>query len=136
MGGKECPADVLLHHWVGGKASAVDITVTHALQLSEHPLSPERACSHTKREEERKVQCNAHLCQEAGWACIPFGMNCWAGLGPSAGALLHQIIKRATSALSGWPKTQRVLEIKQGLAFAVMREIGRQLEVVNRIQSC
>ena len=136
LGGKERPADVLLHHWVGGKDGAVDITVTHALQLSEQPLSPDRVSSHTKREEEKKVQANTDLCEAASWACIPFGMHCWAGLGPSAGALLHQVIKRATSAMSGWPKTQRVLEIKQGLAFALMREIGRQLEVVNRVLEC
>ena len=63
-------------------------------------------------------------------------MNCWAGMGPSAGALLHQIIKRATSALSGWPKAKEALEIKQSLMFALMQEVGRQLEAVYRIQEC
>ena len=83
-----------------------------------------------------KRQHNAKACEEAGWECLPFGMHCWAGLGPSAGALLHQIVKRATSALSGWPKSKRVLEIKQAIAFAVMREVGGRLEAVNRIQEC
>ena len=136
MDGHERPADVLLHHWVSGKDGAVDITVTHPLQLSEHPLSPEKALGHCRRDEGNKLRKNEPLCQRAGWECSPFGMHCWAGLGPSAGALLHQIVKRATSAMSGWPKAKRALEIKQSLSFALMQEVGRQLEAIYRIQDC
>ena len=119
---------------MGGCHGAVDITVTHPLQLSEHPLTPEHTLSHTKREEEKKVRSNSDLCQEVGWTCLPFGMHCWAGLGPSGGALLHQIMKRATSAFSGCLKTQKVIEIKQSIVFGLMRQVGRQLDVVSGVK--
>jgi hypothetical protein len=48
--------------------------------------------------------------------------------------VLFEVTKRATADLKGWPKTQALLEIREGLSVTLMREIARQLSVKGRVQ--
>ena len=130
------PADVLLMHWEGGKHCAVDLVISHPLQLSQHPLSADKASRHTALEERRKVQ---RVMAEpefvrSRWEFLPMGLNTFGGTGPSAQRLLAQIIDKAIADLSGWEKTQRALELRRSLSLALMRQMGRQLLVKNRVQ--
>ena len=58
----------------------------------------------------------------------------WGGSGPTARALLHEVGRRATSHLAGWPKQRRLREIHEGLSLTLAREVVRQLSLRNRVQ--
>ena len=62
-----------------------------------------------------------------GWGHHPVTFNQWGGMGPGAQSLLHTALARATADLGGWPKTQRILELRQALAMTLCREVARQL---------
>ena len=132
--GHHRPADILLLHWAQGRDAALDLTITHPMQASEHPLTLNKVSAHLRRAEEGKVRKNERPCALAGWLCLPFGVHCWGGLGPSARACLQQIVKRVCNALEGWARIRRTQEIHQNLTFALMREVGRQLELAHRVQ--
>ena len=124
----------MLLHWAGGRDAALDLTITHPLQASEHPLSIRKMTTHLKRAEEAKVRKNERLCQQMGWAALPFAMHCWGGLGPAAAACFQQILKRVCTSLEGWARIKKGQEVRQNLAFALMREVGAQLESTHRLQ--
>ena len=128
--GNERPTDILLLHWQRGTDAAVDITVTHAAQPGEYTLTEEKMARHVKGAEELKVRKNGPLCDRLGWSCVPFGMDTWGTLGPSARSCWQQVVKRATAALEGWERAQKVAELHQNLATALADGIGRQLGVV------
>ena len=60
------PADVLLRRWAGGKDSAVDCTVSHPAQVSELPLSGDKARSFLRRLEQDKVRKYEEICENEG----------------------------------------------------------------------
>ena len=62
-----------------------------------------------------------------GWGHHPAAYSPWGGEGPAARALLFEVTKRATADLQGWPRTQRMLEIRQGLSLALARGVAAQL---------
>ena len=126
--------DILLLHSAGGRDAALDLNITHQLQASEHPLTLTKATAHLRRVEEAKVRKNERLCQPVGWVALPFAMHCWAGMGPGATACFQQILKRVCAALEGWARIKKAQEVRQNLAFALMKEVGSQLELTNRMQ--
>ena len=130
------PADVLLMHWDGGRHSAVDLVVSHPLQLSQYPLSADKASRHMACEERRKVQ--RIMAQpefvQCGWGFIPMGFGTFGNAGPSAMRLVAQVVDKATADLHGWEKTRRAMEIRLSLWVALMRQVGRQLLLKNRVQ--
>ena len=74
------------------------------------------------------------MCTQLEWACVPYAVDTWGGLGPGARACLQQVLKRATAALDNKERHRRTAEIHQNLSLAVMRAIGRQLGVANHVQ--
>ena len=128
------PADILLLQWSRGQHVAVDFVCTHPAGLAEHPLVADNAAKHCNRAETRKVKVDGPPCEEKGWGFSPFAMSTWGGLGSSAKAVLFEVTKRATADLKGWPKTQALLEIREGLSVTLMREVARQLLVKSRVQ--
>jgi hypothetical protein len=128
------PADVLLIGWERGRDVAVDLTITHPLGLAGHPITVETAEQHCRRAEATKVANEGDLCRRLGWGFIPAAFTPWGGCGPSARALLHEVGRRATAALEGWPKQRRLQEIHQGLSLTWAREVARQLSLRNRVQ--
>ena len=62
-------------------------------------------------------------------------MHLHGGLGAKGRDLMNDIVHKSTLELTGWPKTQRVLQIRQTLDLALMREVGRQLSVCERMQA-
>ena len=127
-------ADVLLVGWERGRDVAVDLTVSHPLGLSKHPIVVANAAQHCRREEAAKVADEGDLCRRAGWGFIPAAFTPWGGCGPSARALLHEVGRQATAALEGWPKQRRLREIHEGLSLTLAREVARQLTLRNRVQ--
>ena len=132
--GNARPADILLLHWQGGQDAAVDITVSHPAQPGEYPLRLESMKVHTKRCEESKFRKNGQLCDVMGWACVPFAVDTWGGLGPSARGCFQQILKRATASLEGREKTRKSAEIYNTVALSILVGAGRQLEAALHVQ--
>ena len=130
------PADVLLMHWEGGRHCAVDLVISHPLQVAQYPLNATKASRHCASTERRKVQ--EVLAQaafvESGWGFLPMGFGTFGNVGPSTARLLAQLIDKATAELHGWEKTKRAMEFRQTLSLALMRQVGRQLLLKNRVQ--
>jgi hypothetical protein len=40
---------------------------------------------------------------------------------------LHEVLRRATADLEGWPKAARIAEHTQSISLALAREVARQL---------
>ena len=135
-GGRRRPADILLLAWERGRDVAVDLTITHPVGLSQHPINVRNAARHCKRAEIAKAQAEGDLCQRAGWGFVPVAFSPWGGAGPNARALLHEIGKRATTHLSGWPKQRCLRELHENLSLTLAREVVRQLSLRNRVQEC
>jgi hypothetical protein len=133
-GGRRRPADILLVGWERGRDVAVDLTVTHPLGLASHPIVVKSATQHCRRAEEAKTAAEGDLCRQAGWGFVPAAFTPWGGCGPSARSILHEVGRRATAALSGWPKAGRLREIHEGLSLTLAREVARQLSLRNRVQ--
>jgi hypothetical protein len=128
------PADILLLQWSRGQHVAVDFVCTHPAGLAEHPLVADNAAKHCNRAETKKVRGDGPPCEEQGWGFSPFALSTWGGLGSSAKAVLFEVTKRATADLTGWPKTQALLEMREDLSVTLMREVARQLSVKGRVQ--
>ena len=128
------PADILLLQWSRGQHVAVDFVCTHPAGLAQHPLVVDNAKRHCNLAEARKVQADGPPCEEKGWGFSPFALSTWGGLGTSAKAVLFEVTKRATADLQGWPKTQALLQIREGLSVTLMRAIARQLTVKGRVE--
>ena len=116
-GNRRRPADILLVAWERGRDVAVDLTVTHPLGLAEHPIIVQTAAQHCRRKEEAKVAAEGDLCRQAGWGFTPAAFTPWGGCGPSARALVHEVGRRATAALGGWPKQRRLREMNEVLSL-------------------
>ena len=132
--GQQRPADILLVAWERGRDVAVDLTVTHPLGLTSQPVLMKNAARHSHRAEAAKIASEGDLCMRAGWGFAPAAFNPWGGTGATAGALLHEVGKRATAHLAGWPKQRRLPEIHEGLSLTLAREFARQLSLRNRVQ--
>ena len=130
------PADVLLMHWEGGRNCAVDLVISHPLQLAQYPLSADKASRHCAASERRKVQSIVQHPDfvQSGWGFLPMGFGTFGNAGPSSLRLLSQILQKATADLHGWEKTKRAMEIRQSLSSTLMRQVGRQLQLKNRVQ--
>jgi len=133
-GGRQRPADILLLAWERGRDVAVDLTVTHPLGVSQHPIIVRKAAQHCRDAEATKTQAEGDLCLRAGWGFAPMAFSPWGGSGPTARALLHEFGKRATAHLAGWPKQRRLREIHESLSLTLAREVVRQLALRNRVQ--
>ena len=131
---KDRPADILLIGWSKGRDVCVDLTVTHPLGLDAHPVSLERAKKHLAAAESAKQTKEAASCALMGWGHHPAAYSPWGGEGPAARALLFEVTKRATADLQGWPRTQRMLEIRQGLSLALARGVAAQLALRCRLE--
>ena len=114
--------------------SDVDLTVTHPFGLSQHPIIVRNVAKHCHRAEAAKTQAEGDLCLRAGWGFSPMAFSPWGGTGPTAKSLLHEIGKRATAHLAGWPKQRRLREISENLSLTLAREVVRQLSLRNRVQ--
>ena len=123
-------------HWEGGRHCAVDLVISHPLQLAQHPLNADKASRHCASTERRKVQeITAHAkFVQCGWGFLPMGFGTFGNAGPSTVRILAQLIGKATADLYGWEKTKRAMEFRQSLSLALMRQVGRQLLVKNRVQ--
>ena len=113
---------------------AVDLTVTHPLSLANQPINVQNAARHCRRAETAKVAAEGDLCRQVGWGFSPAAFTPWGASGPGARELLHEVGRRATAALTGWPKERRLREIYEGLSLTLAREVARQLSLRNRVQ--
>jgi hypothetical protein len=134
VGNGRRPADILQKAWERGRDVAVDLTVTHPLGLTGHPIIVKNAARHCQRAEADKTHAEGDLCVQAGWGFAPAAFTPWGGTGPTARALLHEVGKRVTAHLAGWPKQRRLREIHEGLSLTLAREVARQLSLRNRVQ--
>ena len=128
------PADILLVAWERGRDVAVDLTISHPLGLGEHPLVVQAAAAHCQHKERDKTSAEADQCSAAWWGFTPAAFTPWGGCGPSARALLHEVGRRATADLEGWPKLRRLRELNENLSLTLAREVARQLSLRNRVQ--
>ena len=124
---RERPADLLLTGWDRGRDLAVDLTVTHPACPSLFPLACEKARRHLGQAESAKVTKQGQQCCNAGWAFHPAAFSPWGGMGPGAKSLVFEISKRACADLHGWPRSQRLREIRGALSLALARGVAAQL---------
>jgi len=113
---KRRPADVLLLHWSRGQHVAIDFVCTHPAGVAHHPLVVDNTTKHHNRAEARKVQVDGPACEAKGLGFSPFAISTWGGMGSSAKAVLFEVTKRITADLQGWPRSQALEEIRQGLS--------------------
>ena len=82
------PADLLVANWMGGKDTAIDVTVCHAWQLGEHRavgstgqemVSRERWRTFLRRKEADKHNIYDMLCSSAGWEFMAMAFGTWGG---------------------------------------------------------
>ena len=125
----DIPADILLVAWDKGRDVAVDFTICSPCTLDNYPLSPERARRHLAKIEAEKTALQKEMCEQMGWGHHPAGYSPWGGQGAHARSLLYEVLRRATADLVGWPKAQRLAELRQNLALTLAREVARQLAV-------
>ena len=64
------------------------------------------------------------------WGHHPAAYSPWGG---PAKSLLFEVLKRATAGQEGWPKIQRILEMRQGLSISLEREVAKQLSLRCRV---
>jgi len=127
------PADILLIGWDKGTDVCVDFNVTSPLSWDLYPLNLDRARRHLNNAEKDKRAKQLHQCETVGWGHHPAAYSLWGGQGSAAKALLFEVLKRATADQQGWPKTQRILELRQNLSLTLAREVAKQLSLRCRL---
>jgi len=123
----ERPADILLIGWDRGRDVAVDLTVSHPLNLSNHPLSKEKAKHHLPEVERAKKDKEGAQCTSVGWGFHPAAFSPWGGAGPGAKSLWFELAKKLAPDLQGWPRHQLLRETVEGLSLCMARSTARQL---------
>lgn len=126
------PGDLYIPNW-NATGVTVDCTVRHPLAPSRRLLDPHVLGDWRAAQEKEKADKYTERCVNAGWVFVPFLMDLWCGLGPSAGAFMRQY---STFALAAEPAQQkRTVEgtIWQRLTATVMQQIGRQLTVFDAL---
>ena len=131
------PADILLLGWDKGVDVCVDFTITSPTSLDCYPLNPENSRNSRRHlnEAEKKAKRvkQSPSCDAMGWAHHPAAYSPWGGQGAAAKGLLHELLKRATADQQGWPKVQRILELRQNLSLTLAREVAKQLAMRCRV---
>ena len=69
-----------------------------------------------------------------GISVSPLATSTWGGLGSSAKAVLFEVAKRVTADLQGWPRSQALEDIRQGLSVTLMRQVARQVSAKGRVE--
>ncbi len=123
----ERPADILLIGWDRGRDVAVDITFSHPLNVTCHPLSREKAKRHLPDVEHAKKSKEGAQCTTVGWGFHPAAFSPWGGMGPGAKSLWFELAKKLAPDLQGWPRHQLLRETVEGLSLCMARSTARQL---------
>jgi hypothetical protein len=132
------PANILLHHWEGGKHVALDLTICHAWQASERrvatanpQVSRERWRAFLRKREAATHALYDKACTAEGWSFKAMAFGTWGGIGPEGARMLHRIVKRAAGWLEGDLRACRQEEIRHTVGVALMRHIALLLEGKN-----
>ena len=123
------PADLLVANWMGGKDTAIDVTVFHAWQVGEHRaggssgqemVSRERWRTFLRRKEADKHNKYDMLCSSAGWGFMAMAFGTWGGVGPECAQLLHRITKRAASWQEGDLRASKLEQARMAVGWCLM----------------
>ena len=121
------PADILLRAWQGGQDTAVDVTISHSLQLAQRPWTAEKAKAFLAQTEKRKTSKYAKACEAEGWGFIGAAFDAWGGAGPGAKALLYKLLRRAVGGVDPELRAMRRQEHQQHLSLSLMRQVLKLL---------
>ena len=125
------PADLLFRAWVGGKDMAVDVTISHPLQASQHPWTAEKARGYLASVEKRKVAKYKEACAQEGWEFSGAAFDTWGGVGPGAKQVLFKLLKRAVGGVPLELRPLRTQEHRQHLSLSLMRQVWKLLGAKN-----
>ena len=125
------PAGLLLRAWQGGKDLAVDVTVSHPLQLSQQPWTAAKAKGYLSSVEKKKVAKYSKACQLEGWEFTGAAFDTWGGVGPGARQVLFKLLRRAVGGVPSELKALRTQEHKQHLSLSLMRQVWKLLSAKN-----
>jgi len=139
------PADLLVASWTNGMDTAIDVTICHGWQLSEHraggtvtpgreDVSRERWRSFLKKKEEDKHQKYTAICKSSGWAFAAMAFGTWGGTGPECAKLLHRITKRAASWMEGDLRASRLEQARHAVGWALILKVLEHLDNKNLLQ--
>ena len=137
------PADLLVANWMGGKDTAIDVTVCHAWQVGEHRavgssgqeiVSRERWRTFLRRKEADKHNKYDMLCSSAGWGFMAMAFGTWGGVGPECAQLLHRITKRAASWQEGDLRASKLEQARMAVGWCLMTKILEHLNNKNYLQ--
>ena len=84
-----------------GTRRAVDLTFSHPLNLSCHPLSLEKAKRHLPDVEHAKKNKEGAQCTSVGWGFHPAAFFPWGGMGPGAKSLWFELANKFAPYLQG-----------------------------------
>ena len=121
------PADILLPNWANGRNLAIDITISHPAQLSEHPLTKEKSSSFLKRKEHIKHTKYDEPCKKEGWDFHPLMFDTWGRVGPTSDRILHRMVQKCLSNHTASHRTKACHELYQRITMVLMRQIWSQL---------
>ena len=125
------PADLLLKTWQGGKDLAVDITISHPLQISQQPWTAAKAKGYLSTVEKKKMAKYGEACRLEGWDFTGAAFDTWGGVGPGAKQLLFKLLRRAVGGVPTELRALRAQEHKQHLSLALMRQVWKLLSAKN-----
>ena len=121
------PVDILLIGWDRGRDVAVDLTFSHPLNVSCHPLSREKAKRHLTDVEHAKKTKEGAQCTAVGWGFHPAAFSLWGGMGPGGKSLWFELAKKLAPDLKCWPRHQMLRDSVEGLSLCMARSTASQL---------
>ncbi|KAL5714452.1 hypothetical protein ACHQM5_016415 [Ranunculus cassubicifolius] len=116
------PADILIHNWLSGKHTCVDLTGSSPLVgLGQGIFEVHKALENATR---KKYAKHDKACQEGGYEFIPFGFTTFGGLSEEAIDLLSRVEKVAHQHLVCYKSTKFVFH---RLGFLIQKGIAAQI---------
>ena len=120
------PADILLPGFARGQDVAVDITITHPIQVHRaHGFGAAKLAMEGARRE--KYRAHQQTCSRVGVRFEPLVMDTWGGVHGGAGSIWSSIVQAASRGLRVAERAARLGALRQGLSLSVVRTVARQL---------
>ena len=120
------PADILLSGFARGQDVALDITITHPIQVHRaHGFGAAKAAmEHARRE---KYRAHQRACSRVGVRFEPLVLDTWGGVHGGAGSVWSSIVQAVSRGLRVADRTARLGTLRQGFSLSVVRAVAKQL---------
>ena len=125
------PGDLYIPRWTADGVTVVDCTVRHLCIPSRPVMDPTHVLEWRRDQEEEKVSKYLDRCDQVGWHFVPFLMDLWGGLGPSAAKFMTQYLTLAAGSVEEEERRAIEASVWQRIGIAVTRQLAKQLSLVD-----